>query len=242
MIDSLSSDKSVTTLRSTRVGVAVPAAGVGRRMGGEKKAWLALSGEPLLLHALRTFLDHDQVVALRVALRPEDAAEPPGWLSSLDERLSIVSGGATRAESVREALRALPTDLDVILVHDAARPLVTRDVVDRCIAGALAGYGAVAGWPVTDTLKEVGRENRIVSTPDRNRFWHAQTPQGFPAALLREAYEALDDLSAVTDDAAVVERAGGEVAMVLGSPRNVKVTTPEDVAWAEFLLNAREEG
>ena len=100
----------------------------------------------------------------------------------------------------------------------------------------------MAGWPVSDTLKEVGTENRIVGTPDRTRLWHAQTPQGFPAALVRDAYEALDDPDAVTDDAAVVERAGGEVVMVLGSPRNVKVTTPEDVSWAEFLVNTREEG
>lgn len=225
-------------VRHPTVGVAVPAAGSGRRLGGRRKAWLELGGEPLLLHALRPFLAHPAVTAVRIALAPRDVEDPPGWLAGLDERIGIVAGGENRAESVRRAIRALPQDVGVIMVHDAARPLVDRDVVDRCLAEAAAGRGAVAGHPATDTLKEVDGRGRVVGTPDRRRIWHAQTPQAFPADLIRRAYEALPDPAGATDDASVVEASGGTVVMVRGSSRNLKVTRPEDVPLAEFLLRS----
>ena len=203
-------------------------------MGGRRKPFLELCGEPVLLHALRPFLAHPAVVAVRVALSPDDAADPPAWLSALDPRVAVVAGGATRAESVRAALDALG-DVDVVLVHDAARPMVTTAIIDRCVAVAAAGEGAVAGWPASDTLKEVDAERQVRATPDRSRLWHAQTPQAFPAALLRRAYAAWDGREA-TDDAALVERVGGHVRMVEGAPTNLKVTRPEDVAVAEALL------
>ncbi|HZD06506.1 MAG TPA: 2-C-methyl-D-erythritol 4-phosphate cytidylyltransferase, partial [Longimicrobiales bacterium] len=175
-------------------------------------------------------------VAIRVALAPGDVADPPGWIGGLDRRVGIVPGGENRAESVRRAIRALPQDVGVIMVHDAARPLVDRGMVDRCLAEARAGRGAVTGWRATDTLKEVDGRLRVVGTPDRRRIWHAQTPQAFPADLIRRAYEDLADPAAATDDASVVEAVGGTVVMVEGSPRNLKVTRPEDVALAELLL------
>jgi 2-C-methyl-D-erythritol 4-phosphate cytidylyltransferase len=218
-----------------RVGVVIPAAGLGERMGGVKKPWLTLLGEPLLLHTLRPFLAHPDVAAVRVALSAEDAAAPPAWLRARDPRIECVPGGATRAASVRAGLAALP-DVDVVLVHDAARPLATRAILDRCIAAVAGGaVGAVAGWPASDTLKQVDEARRVVGTPDRSRIWHAQTPQAFPKALLERAY-AVWDGSDATDDAALVERAGGTVVMVEGSPTNLKVTRPEDVAVAETLL------
>lgn len=220
---------------SPRVGVVIPAAGLGARMGGVKKPWLTLLGEPLLLHTLRPFLAHPDVVAVRVALAPEDAVDPPEWLRTRDPRLACVAGGATRTASVRAALGALP-EVDVVLVHDAARPLVTRAILDRCIAAVRgAPVGAVAGWPASDTLKRVDQDGRVVDTPDRRGVWHAQTPQAFPRALLDRAYAAWDGQDA-TDDAALVERAGGTVVMVEGAPTNLKVTRPEDVAVAEALL------
>lgn len=224
------------------VGVAVPAAGAGRRMGRRKKPWLELAGEPLLLHALRPFLAHDDVVAVRVALSPSDATDPPGWLVGLDRRVRLVPGGESRAESVRRAVEALPQEVEVIMVHDAARPLVDGEILDRCLAVARAGKGAVAGWPATDTLKEVDPDGRVVATPDRRRLWHAQTPQAFPAHVLRRAYERLEDPGSATDDAAVVERGGGTVMMVRGSSHNLKVTRPEDLALAELFLGRRREG
>lgn len=243
----------------TRVGVAVPAAGMGRRMGGTRKPWLELRGQPLLRHSLLPFLEHPAVLAVRVALAPDEASEPPEWIEALDARVGVVAGGDTRARSVRAAVRALP-EVDVILVHDAARPLVTRAVIDRCVAGAeeagvrtLGGAsgdgaggsgevaGVVAGWPAVDTLKEVDRDLRVVATPDRSRIWHAQTPQAFPAALLREAYERLDDVGRVTDDASLVEALGGRVRMVKGDPLNLKVTRSADVPVAELFLALRAE-
>ena len=203
-------------------------------MGGRRKPFLSLRGEPVLVHALRPFLSHPAVTSVRVALSAEDAKDPPGWLCGLDSRLALVVGGASRAASVQAGLDALGA-VDVVLVHDAARPLVTRAIIDRCIAAAAAGKGAVAGWPASDTLKQVDDERRIVATPERSHIWHAQTPQAFPAELLRRAYAAWDGGEA-TDDATLVERVGGTVVMVEGSATNLKVTRPEDLAVAEVLF------
>lgn len=217
-----------------KVGVAIPAAGEGRRMGGRRKPFLELRGEPILAHALRPFLAHPAVTVVCVALSPDDAAAPPEWLTRMDARVRVVAGGAARSDSVKAALDALG-DVDIVVVHDAARPLVTRAILDRCIAAAAAGTGAIAGWPATDTLKQVDAALRVVATPDRSRIWHAQTPQAFPAALLRRAYAAWDDREA-TDDATLVERVGGVVVMVEGSASNLKVTRPEDIVIAGALL------
>lgn len=222
------------------VGVAVPAAGSGRRMGGVRKPFLELAGEPVLIHALRPFLADDRVIAVVVALGAADAADPPAWLTDLDPRIRVVAGGTTRAESVRNALEALPADVTVLAVHDAARPLVGSDVVARCIDVATSGMGAVAGCPAVDTMKLVDDEARITATPDRARLWHAHTPQVFPARLLRRAY-AVDTLTlaGATDDAALAERVGARVRMVDEGPANLKVTRPEDLPVAEAILRAR---
>jgi 2-C-methyl-D-erythritol 4-phosphate cytidylyltransferase len=215
-------------------------------MGGLRKAWLELATVPVLEHALRPFLARTDVVAVRVALASDDAADPPRWLADLDPRLRIVAGGATRAESVARAVEALPDDLDVILVHDAARPLLPDSVIERVISAASAGTGAVAGLPATDTFKRISGDGRIVATPAREGLWHAQTPQGFPAELLRRGIEALvadPTLAArVTDDASLVEAVGGEVVMVLGAPRNLKVTRPSDLPLAEWYASNPGEG
>ncbi|GMV04287.1 MAG: 2-C-methyl-D-erythritol 4-phosphate cytidylyltransferase [Gemmatimonadota bacterium] len=223
-----------------RVGVAIPAAGSGQRMGGVRKPFLSLRGEPVLLHALRPFLADGRVVAVVVALGEADAADPPAWLTAVDARVRVVAGGATRAESVRNALRALPDDLDVVAVHDAARPLVTGDVVSRCIDVAVGGEGAVAGCPAVDTMKEVDGEGRVVATPDRARLWHAHTPQVFPAAVARRAYGG--ELGSATDDASLVEGMEIPVRMVDGGPLNLKVTRPEDVLVADAVLRSRGGG
>jgi len=222
------------------VGVAVPAAGSGQRMGGARKPFLDLAGEPLLKRAVAPFLADPRVVAVAVALGEDEALAPPAWLAEMDPRIRIVAGGATRAESVRFALAALPGDVDVVAVHDAARPLVTPELVARCIDVAAGGEGAVAGCPAVDTMKEVGPDGRVEGTPDRRRLWHAQTPQVFPADALRKAYAG--DLEGATDDASLMERAGLPVRMVEGGTANLKVTRPEDLALAEALLRARSAG
>jgi len=227
--------------RAARVGVAVPAAGVGVRMGGVRKAFLRLDGVPVLGHALRPFLADARVTAIVVALAPDDAADPPSWIEGLDPRIRVVAGGDTRTQSVRRAIESLPGDVDVIAVHDAARPLVTPDVVARCIDVAAGGEGAVAGCPATDTMKVVDGSAAVVDTPDRSTLWHAHTPQVFPAEVLRAAYGSAEQDG--TDDAALVERHAPDVRvrMVDDGGSNLKVTRPVDVPLAEAVLAARRE-
>lgn len=225
------------------VGVVVVAAGAGVRAGpGEPKQFRPILGVPMLLRALRQFTSHPDVRQVVVALPPGYAERPPEWLAKLrGERLSFVPGGAQRVDSVRAGLEVLPADATVILIHDAARPFVTRETVDAVIARARAGVGAVAAVPTADTLKEVGAESRVARTVDRNRIWRAQTPQGFPRQMLRDAYSRLRSFSnggAPSDDAEVCERAGFPVDLVPDSPYNIKVTTADDFRIAEAL--ARE--
>jgi len=223
------------------VGVAVPAAGAGRRMGGRRKQYLELAGEPVLLRALAPFLARDDVVSIVVALPPDDAADPPEWLLGADPRVRAVAGGETRTASVRAALEALPDTVEVVVVHDGARPLLPAEVLDRCIAVARGGRGAVAASPAVDTLKEVDAEGRILRTPPRSTLWHAQTPQAFPREMLLDAYRSVgpDDPPA-TDDASLVERRGGDVRVVESPPRNLKVTRPEDMERAALHLEGAD--
>lgn len=219
-------------------GVVIVAAGAGVRAGpGEPKQFRPIVGVPMLLRALRPFTSHPSVAQVVVALPGVYVERPPEWLAKLlGERLLLVPGGETRARSVRAGLAALPPGLAVILVHDAARPFVSRQTIDAVLARARAGVGAVAALPVSDTLKEVD-EQRVLRTVPRERLWRAQTPQGFPREMLERAYARLG-ANAPTDDAALCEAAGFPVEVVLDGPENLKVTTADDFRIAEAL--ARE--
>lgn len=224
---------------SPRVGVVVPAAGRGRRMGpgARPKQYLELAGTPVLLRALSPFLARSDVSSLVVALPAADADDPPGWLVDADSRVRIVAGGDTRTASVRAGIEALPDRVDVVAIHDGARPLAAAEVVERCLVLAASGRGAVAACPAVDTMKEVDDEGRIVGTPARDSLWHAQTPQAFPRGMIVDAYRAVrNDDPRATDDASLVERRGGDVRVVESTPRNLKVTRPEDLARAELYL------
>ena len=223
------------------VGVVVVAAGAGVRAGpGEPKQFRPILGVPMLLRALRPFTSHPEVRYVVVVLPPAYVERPPEWLAKLrGERLALVAGGAQRAESVRAGLAAIPGDAAVILVHDAARPFVGRETIDLVITRARAGVGAVAAVPLSDTVKEVVEDHRITKTVARVRLWRAYTPQGFPRAMIDQAYAALrGDSPPPTDDAEVCERAGFPVEVVTDSPHNVKITTSDDFRIAEAL--ARE--
>lgn len=222
----------------TRVGVAVPAAGSGRRMGGVRKPFLELAGEYVLVRALRPFLADERVERVVVALAPADAASPPEWLVDLDPRIRVVAGGATRGASVATCLQAIPDDVHVIAVHDAARPLVDEEVVRRCLDVAASGVGAVAGCPAVDTMKIVDEGAYIRSTPDRSTLWHAHTPQVFPAEALRRAYGSGE--TGATDDAALVEGEGVRVRMIDDGGLNPKITRPADLGVVEAILRSRE--
>lgn len=227
-----------------RAGVVIPAGGAGRRMGGVHKPFLDLAGRTLLEHALAPFLRSDAVAYIAVAVPAETLENPPEWLTDLAPRVILVEGGAERGDSVRNGIRALdsahPDALDVLLVHDAARPLVGDEVIDNCITAASNGRSVVAAIPVTDTIKEVDEGGRVTGTPDRRGLWAAQTPQAFPAAVLRDAYaRALEDRINATDDAALVARYGTTVTVIEGAADNIKVTSPADLAVAEVLLAQR---
>jgi 2-C-methyl-D-erythritol 4-phosphate cytidylyltransferase len=222
------------------VAVIIAAGGSGRRMGGVYKPLLELRGEPILARSLAPFLARRDVHAVIVAVPPDLHAAPPAWLHA-DPRVQTVAGGAERDESVRNALQAVPGDADIILVHDAARPLVSADVVERCIAAARAGRSVVAAVPVTDTIKRIAGDGTILDTPDRSLLRAAQTPQAFPAAVLRAAHDhAATHGIRATDDAALVAGAGHPVAVVDGAVENIKVTTRLDLALAEVLLAGGE--
>ncbi len=168
-------------------------------------------------------------------------AVPAGHEAGGDAGHERVAGGASRSESVRNALATAP-DAEIAVVHDAARPLVTRDLVERCVAAIHAPgvAGAVAAAPVTDTIKEADGSGRVLRTLDRGTLWAVQTPQVFWAEPLRQALDAdAETLAAATDDAGLVEAAGGTVAIVEAPRENVKVTTPLDLSLAEALLGRR---
>lgn len=225
---------------SIRAGVVIPAGGAGRRMGGVHKPFLDLAGAPLLQHALAPFLRNDDIACIAVAVPSDVLNEPPAWLAALAPRVLLVEGGAERGDSVRNGIAALDSDILVILVHDAARPLVTDDIIERCISAAAHGRSVIAAIPVTDTIKEVDEGGRVTGTPDRRGLWAAQTPQAFPAAVLRDAYaRALDERINATDDAALVARYGTTVTVVDGATDNIKITSHADLAVAEVLLAQR---
>lgn len=221
-----------------RAAAVLPAGGAGLRMAadGGRKQYVELAGEPVLLRALRPFLDHPRVHWIVVALPADDVAAPP---LALPEEVVVVAGGAERGDSVRRALEAVPAEADAVLIHDAARPLLTRAVVDRVLAAVGPDVGAIAAVRVADTLKAVADDGAITRTVDRAGLWRAQTPQGFPRAMIVDAYRRAEaDGVLATDDAALVERCGGRVVVVPGDTRNLKVTRPEDLRLAETLLAA----
>ena len=221
------------------MGVVVVAAGQGSRFGGDvPKQFLPVAGVPVLLRALRPFVSHPEIAEVVVVLSPTHAERPPQFLAGLaGASLSVVAGGAERSDSVAAGLRALGSACDVVLVHDGARPFVERGVIDAVIAHARAGDGAVAAVPVSDTLKQqaAGDPTLVARTVPRDGLWRAQTPQGFPRRLLEQAYVRTGATAAATDEASLVEACGGAVRIVPDTPRNLKITTREDLALAEAL-------
>ena len=220
------------------VGVVIVAAGSSSRTGGgELKQFRWVAGRPMLLHSLQLFQQRDDVAMVVCVLPRENAGDPPPWIFQCDaERMLVSVGGRTRAESVRNGMADLPPECRIVLVHDAARPLVPMSVVDRVVEAARAGRSAIAALPVVDTLKEVDAAGCIVRTVERAALWRAQTPQGFPRDVLLRAHRAAEDGGYDgTDDASLVERLGEPVEVVRGSERAMKVTDAGDFERAEAM-------
>ncbi|MGW4302077.1 2-C-methyl-D-erythritol 4-phosphate cytidylyltransferase [Streptomyces sp. NPDC004646] len=233
----------------SRVAAVIPAAGRGVRLGpGAPKALRALNGTPMLIHAIRALAASRSVSLVVVVAPPDGAAEVKSLLDdhALPERTDflVVPGGESRQESVRLGLDALPPEYDVVLVHDAARPLVPVDTVDAVVEAVRSGAPAVVpALPLADTVKEVepaaapGEPEPVLGTPERARLRAVQTPQGFDRATLVRAHESVTE--DVTDDASMVERLGARVVTVPGHEEAFKVTRPLDLVLAEAVLNRR---
>ncbi|HEY7236048.1 MAG TPA: 2-C-methyl-D-erythritol 4-phosphate cytidylyltransferase [Gemmatimonadaceae bacterium] len=228
---------------SRDVGVVIVAAGASTRAGGgELKQLRWVAGKPMLLHSLQTFMARADVVSVVCVLPRQYAGDPPPWVFQCDvDRLMIAPGGETRTQSVANGLDDLPDEASIVLIHDAARPLVDNDTIDRVVHHVRSGEPAIAALPVTDTLKEVDASHRIVRTLDRSLVWRAQTPQGFPRDVIVRAHrEAVAARISASDDAALCERLGIRVAVVRGSERALKVTEEEDFARVEAMARSPE--
>jgi 2-C-methyl-D-erythritol 4-phosphate cytidylyltransferase len=227
------------------VGVVIVAAGSGTRAasgGSELKQFRWVAGKPALLHSLQAFMARPDVVSVVCVLPREYAADPPPWIFQCDvDRLMIAPGGRTRTESVANGLDDLPDEASVVLIHDAARPLVGEYTTDRVVQAVRTGTAAIAALPVVDTLKEVDESGRIIRTVERERLWRAQTPQGFPREVIVRAHrDAKAQRLSATDDAALCERLGIPVMVVRGSERAMKITDETDFARAEALFTLPE--
>ncbi len=239
-----------------KVFAIIPAAGLGTRMtsapsekskkGAPSKQFTELGGIPILLHTLRKFAAASEVDEIWVALRSGEIANVRARLEKdgkdiLRKKLQLVEGGEHRQESVANALRAIKAaSEDVVLVHDAVRPFVTPEIIHEVVEAAQKYGAAIAGMPAVDTVKQVERTSEgalIKTTIPREKVVMAQTPQGFRYDVIRKAFdEAIADGFMGTDEASLAERSGHAVAVVMGSPRNIKITTPADLELAEFYL------
>ena len=213
------------------VTAIIAAGGRGERFGaGRPKQLLALGGLPILQRSVDALLRHPRINDMVVALPPELAAAPPAYLRQREKPLVVVEGGARRQDSVARAFARVPAGTEIVVIHDAARPLVTADLIERTVAAAAADGAAVAALRATDTVKRGDAGGHVVETLPREHVYLAQTPQAFRVGVLRDALAIEAD---ATDEAALAERAGHRVRLVEGEPSNVKITTPGDLSAAE---------
>jgi len=221
----------------------IPAAGMGRRMGSDRnKLLLKLLEKPLLAWSLLTAEQSSSIKWIGIMGQPTDFPEFERILSELDlsKPVKLILGGETRQESVYNGLQALPTEAARVLIHDGARCLATSELFDRCSEALSTCQGLIAAVTVKDTIKVVDSQGIITDTPDRSNLWAAQTPQGFEVELLKNCHDRGKKLGwQVTDDAALFEKCGLPVKIVRGEETNLKVTTPVDLAIAEFILQQR---
>lgn len=226
--------------KAPKLAVVIPAGGVGTRFGrGLPKQFIRLGRTPIVAETVGHFTRHPAVIAIVVAAPEIHVERTRRVLTRVTRKapVTVVQGGGMRQDSVWLALQAVPRAADIVIVHDAVRPLITRGLIDAVVRAAADAGAAICALPITETIKRV-RQDVVEATLDRSELWAVQTPQAFRAALLREAHEkARRDGVVATDDAMLVERLGHPVRVVPGLADNVKITTPEDLrrarrAWA----------
>ncbi len=220
----------------------IPAGGQGRRLGSQSpKQYIDIAGTPLIVHTLRKF-DPAHGAGYGIII-PVPAADIDFVNEEIVARygirgvIAVLAGGRERQDSVRAGLEAVPADAEIVAVHDAVRPFVSAEMIRKVIEEAARSSAATLGVPVKDTVKKVDGGNSVTGTVDRTGLWLTQTPQAFRRAVIMEAYRrAYDDGIYATDDASLVERIGVTVKMVPGSYENIKITTADDLYFAEFLM------
>ena len=226
---------------NSKISVLIPAAGQGKRMGSSvKKPYLMLADKPILSHTIDHFEQNSVVDEIFVVVDESDfIACRENVLAPFRYRKvrELVSGGKTRQISVFNGLRALSDDVDFVIIHDGVRPFINDDIIFGCLEAAAECGAAVSAVPVKETIKVANAELFITDTPERDRLWRVQTPQVFRKSLLVEAHKkAIQNGIDATDDAALIENLGLPVKLVMGSYKNMKLTTPEDLRIAETLL------
>ncbi len=221
----------------------IPAAGLGKRMGGDRnKLLLTLNEKPLLAWTLQAIEQAQEITWIGLIGQPEDFPAFEQIIADiyLTKPVQLIQGGETRQASVYNGLQALPPHAQQVLIHDGARCLATPELFDRCAAHLRTCSSLIAAIPVKDTIKVVNSDQIIQSTPDRSNLWAAQTPQGFDVARLKQCHHHGRELGwAVTDDAALFEKCDFPVQIVPGEETNLKLTTPVDLAIAQFILQQR---
>jgi len=217
----------------------IVAAGTGSRLGSETpKQFIEIAGKPLVVHAIERFASAPSVDNIIVVVSSENVTRLGGM--SVAKPVRIVTGGATRAESVRNGLNVVEDDIDIVAVHDGARPFVSVDEIEATIATAAKTGAACLVAPVTDTIKTING-TEIGGTLDRDKLRRALTPQAFKTEVLKRAFESADLSDAVTDECYLVEKLGHPIAFVEGSPRNIKITHAEDLILAEAIVKMFSE-
>ncbi|MEB3248155.1 MAG: 2-C-methyl-D-erythritol 4-phosphate cytidylyltransferase [Merismopediaceae bacterium] len=221
----------------------IPAAGSGKRMGSDRnKLLLTLGDRPLLAWTLLAAEQSQRIQWIGIIGQPYDFTDFQAIIDQFQftKPITLITGGETRQASVFNGLKALPTEAQEVLIHDGARCLATPDLLDRCSQALETCQGFIAAIPVKDTIKIVDDQQWIQETPDRQRLWAAQTPQGFKVELLKTCHQRAEKEGwEVTDDAALLEKCQFPVKIILGEETNLKVTTPVDLAIAEFILRQR---
>jgi len=221
------------------VSAIIAAGGRGARFGASQpKQLLTLAGRPILQRTLDAFLRCDAVHDIVVALPPEIASNPPAYLTRSGKRIDIVEGGERRQDSVARACERIGSRAEIVVIHDAARPLVTDTLIRQTIDAAAQSGAAIAALPARDTVKRADDTRTIVGTLARQEIFLAQTPQAFRVDVLRAALALATSDRDATDEAMLAEQAGHHVRIVEGDPRNLKITTPDDLAMAESLIGA----
>lgn len=224
-----------------KVSALIVAGGEGRRMG-QPKQFIEIDKVPMVIRSCMAFEDSSHIDEVVLVVSKEDIEKTGSLVKQfgLKKISSVVAGGERRQDSVLSGLAALSKDSDFVLIHDGARPLITREIISRVVTELNGGEPVVIGVPIVDTVKVVSDKKTISETLDRDALWAAQTPQAFPTKLIKEVHErAKKNEYSATDDSKLVERLGHKVRIIMGSYENIKITTPSDLVIAEAIIKGR---